>query len=195
LRNIVVSPPFVTLDGVMQAPGEPDEIQHGGWMIPYVSEETLQQTFEEYLASDALLMGRVTYHRLAAAWPTNTDEGLPKGFAAHMNSMRKYVMSKTLDFVAWNNTRVLHGDLAQEIARLKQEGDRDIIVIGSCELVCSLTQLHLVDEYRLMIPPVVIGNGKRLFRDGTAMKTLKLRETKTFKNGVIVLSYQPERNE
>jgi dihydrofolate reductase len=193
LRKIVVSP-FVTLDGVMQAPGEPDEIKHGGWMIPYTNEEILKYKFDELLASDALLLGRVSYQLLAAAWPTMTDEGLLEGFAARMNSVRKYVISKTLDFVAWSNTRLLHGDLAQEIARLKQEGDRDIIVVGSCDLVYSLQQLDLVDEYRIMVPPVVVGNGKHLFRDGTEMKALKLIKTKTFRNGVIVLTYQSERN-
>ena len=91
-----------------------------------------------------------------------------------MNSVRKYVISKTLTEVAWSNTRLLHADLAQEIARLKQEGDRDIIVVGSCDLVHSLQQLDLVDEYRIMVPPVVVENGKHLFRDGTEMKALKL---------------------
>jgi dihydrofolate reductase len=193
LRKIVVSP-FVTLDGVMQGPGEPDEIKNGGWMLPYISEESLKHTFDELHSMDAILLGRASYQMLSAAWPAMTDEGLLEGFADRMNSVRKYVVSKTLTDVAWNNTRILDGDLSQEIARLKQEGDRDIIVVGSCDLVHSLQQLDLVDEYRMMVPPVVVGNGKRLFGDGSKMKALKLIEPKIFRNGVMVLTYRPERN-
>jgi len=173
---------------------DPHEIKHGAWMMPYTNEEILKDKFDELLASDALLLGSVSYQLLAAAWPTITDEGLREGFAARMNSVRKYVISKTLTEVAWNNTRLLHGDISQEIARLEQEGDRDTIVVGSCDLVHSLTQLDLVDEYRIMVPPVVVGNRKYLFRDLMEMKVLKLIETKTSRNGVIVLTYQPGGN-
>jgi dihydrofolate reductase len=194
LRKIVVSS-FVTLDGVMQAPGEPDEIKHGAWFLPYINGELMQHLLAEYLAADALLLGRKTYHMFAASWPTMTDEGLIEGISARVNGIRKYVMSRTLTETTWSNSRLLEGDLAEAIARLKQEGDRDIIVVGSCDLVHSLLQRDLVDEYQFIVAPVVVGNGKRVFPDGTEMKSLKLTGTKTFSNGLMVLTYQPERNE
>lgn len=190
MRKIVVSP-FMTLDGVIQAPGEPDEIKHGGWMTPYNSQESLQYTFDDLNAADAILLGRVSYNLLAADWPTMSDEWLIEGFSARMNGIRKYVLSNTLTEASWNNTHLLRGDLAEVIARLKQEGDRDIVVVGSCDLVDSLIKSNLVDEYRIMVAPVAIGNGKRLFREGNQVKALTLKETRTFSNGVMVLTYQP----
>ncbi|QBD79445.1 dihydrofolate reductase [Ktedonosporobacter rubrisoli] len=194
MRKIVVAP-FVTLDGVMQAPGEPDEIKHGGWLIPFINDELLKHQLVEYLTADGLLLGRLTYHMFSTSWPTMTDEGLIEGMSARMNEMPKYVVSKTLTETPWNNSRLLEGDLAQAIARLKQGGDRNIIVGGSCDLVHSLIQQDLVDEYQFIVAPVIVGNGKHVFRDGTEkMKTLKLTGTKIFSNGVMVLTYQPLRN-
>lgn len=194
MRKIVVSP-FMSLDGVIQAPGEPDEIEHGGWMIPYNNKESLNHTFAELNAADAILLGRVSYNLLAADWPTMSDEWLIEGFSARMNGIRKYVISKSLTEASWNNTQLLQGDLTQEITRLKQEGDRDIVVVGSCDLIHSLQQLDLIDEYRFMVAPVVVGNGKRLFREGIHIKALSLKETKAFSNGVTVFTYQPENHQ
>ena len=132
--------------GSKHAESEPDEIKHGGWMMPYTNEEILKDKFDELLASDALLLARVTYQLLAAPWPAMKDQGLIEGFAACINSVRKYLISKTLTEVAWSNTRLLHADLAQEIARLKQEGDRDIIVVGSCDLVHSLPAPQIAEH-------------------------------------------------
>ena len=115
--------------GSKHVESDPHEIKHGAWMMPYTNEEILKDKFDELLASDALLLGRVSYQLLAAPWPAMTDEGLIEGFAARINSVRKYLISKTLTEVAWNNTRLLHGDLAQEIAMLKQE-DAGIQALG-----------------------------------------------------------------
>ncbi|MGI8826160.1 MAG: dihydrofolate reductase family protein [Chloroflexota bacterium] len=189
MRKVIAST-FVTLDGVMQAPAEPEEIEGGGWQISYLNDESIQYKFDELVASDALLMGRVTYELLAGAWPSMTDEGLIEGFAGRMNSLPKYVASTTLTELAWNNSRLIKGNLVQEVAKLKHEAGQDILVVGSSDLVHQLTHHDLIDEYRLMIPPVVAGNGKHLFRDGAEKKVFTLLETKTFSNGVVVLSYR-----
>lgn len=188
MRKVIVSE-FVSLDGVMEDPGGAEKFEHGGWTMPYWSEEIGKFKFDELFASDALLLGRVTYQGFAAAWPGRTDEA---GFADRMNSLPKFVVSTTLKKVEWNNSRLIKGNIGEEVSRLKQQPGQDILVAGSGELVHTLMQHDLVDEYRLLVYPVVLGKGKRLFRDRDHA-TLKLVETKTFSSGVVALAYQPDR--
>ena len=177
MRKVIVSE-FVSLDGVAENPA---------WTFQFGSEEQEQFKFAELFACDALLLGRVTYQGFAAAWPTMQGTG---AYGERMNSMPKYVASTTLTQMEWNAS-LIKGDLAQEVSRLKQQPGQDILVFGSCELVYTLTQLDLIDEYRLMVFPIVLGSGKRVFRDGSEKKILKLVETKPFASGVVVLSYEP----
>ncbi len=189
MRKIVVSE-FVSLDGVMEDPGGAEGFEHGGWTFPYWSDEIGKLKLDEILEADALLLGRVTYEGFAAVWPSMTDE---QGFADRMNSLPKFVASRTLKEPEWQNTTVIDGDTAAEIAKLKAESGQDILVAGSRQLVQTLAQHDLVDEYRFLVYPVVLGSGKRLFGDGTHAP-LKLRETKPFATGVVLLSYEPERS-
>jgi len=186
MRRVVVSE-FVTLDGVIEAPGgefHPDG--KGGWTMQFFNEEAGAFKFDELLAADALLLGRVTYEHFAAAWPSMTDEA---GFADRMNSLPKFVASTTLhEPLEWNAT-LIQGELAAEVARLKDEDGQDILVFGSGDLVHSLLQHELIDEFRLLVFPVILGSGKRLFRDGIATSALRLLETTTFSSGVAVLRY------
>ncbi len=177
MRKVIVSE-FVSLDGVMENPA---------WTFQFGSKEQEQFKFAELFACDALLLGRVTYQGFAAAWPNMEGTG---EYGERMNSMPKYVASRTLTQMEWNAS-LITGDLAEEVNRFKGEPGQDILVFGSCELVHTLTQLDLVDEYRLMVFPIVVGSGKRVFRDGGEKKILKLVETKTFASGVVVLSYEP----
>jgi dihydrofolate reductase len=181
----------VSLDGVMEGPGPIDEFKLAGWTMPYGNEKIGKFKLDELFASDALLLGRVTYQGFAAAWPSRTDEA---GFADRMNSLPKFVVSTTLEKVEWNNSRLIKGNVAEEVSRLKQQPGQDILVAGSATLVQTLMQHDLVDEYRLLVYPVVLGSGKRLFRDGSNA-TLKLVGTKTFSSGVVLLRYQPDRKE
>lgn len=188
MRKVIVSE-FVTLDGVMEDPGGAEGTKHGGWSLQFGSEEQQKYKFDELFAGDALLLGRVTYQGFAAAWPNMPGTG---AFGERMNSLPKYVVSTTLQEVTWN-ARLIKGNSAEEISRLKQEAGQDILVAGSGELVHYLQQHDLVDEYRLMVFPIVVGSGKRLFREGSEKQILKLTESKTFSSGVVVLTYQPER--
>ena len=154
---------FVSLDGVMDDPGGSEGTKHGGWTFQFDrGDEGNKFKLDELIASDALLLGRVTYQGFAQAWPGRTDE---QGYAQKMNPMRKYVVSTTLtdDEATWENTEVIRGDVAGEIAKLKAEPGGDILVHGSCSLVHSLMEYGLVDEYRLMVFPILLGSGKRLF--------------------------------
>ncbi len=186
MRKVVVSE-YVTLDGVMEDPGGAEGFEHGGWSFQFWNEEAAKFKFDELFASDALLLGRVTYQGFAKAWPSMTDEA---GFADRMNSLPKFVVSTTLEEVAWNNSRLIKGNIAEEVYKLKQQPGQDILIAGSGELVHTLMQHDLIDEYRLMVYPVVLGSGKRLFRDGSDTTVLRLVETRTFSSGVVVLSYQ-----
>lgn len=178
MRKVIVSE-FVSLDGVVENPA---------WTFQFGSQEQEKYKFDELFACDALLLGRVTYQGFAAAWPKMTDTtGV---YGERMNSMPKYVASTTLTEMEWN-ANLIKGDLAEEVLKLKQQSGQDILVFGSSELVYTLTQLNLVDEYRLMVFPIVLGSGKRIFKDGSEQKTLKLIGTKTFASGVVVLSYEP----
>ena len=188
MRKVIVSE-YVTLDGVMEDPGGAEGFKHGGWSFGFGGAEQQQYKFEELFACDALLLGRVTYQGFAAAWPNMQGTG---EYGERINSMPKYVASTTLTQMEWNAS-LIKGDLAEEVSRLKQQPGQDILVFGSCELVYTLTQLDLIDEYRLMVFPVVVGSGKRLFREGSQKRVLRLVETKTFSSGVVVLTYQPDK--
>ncbi len=191
MRKVIVSE-FVTLDGVMEDPGGAEKSEHGGWSFQFWTEEAAKYKFDELFASDALLLGRVTYQGFAAAWPSRTDE---HGFADRMNSLPKFVVSTTLEGVEWNNSRLIKRNIPEEVYKLKQQPGQDILVAGSGELVHTLMQHDLIDEYRIMVHPIVLGGGKRLFSDGTDKKVLRLIDTKTFSSGIVVLSYQPAANE
>jgi dihydrofolate reductase len=183
---------FLTLDGVMEDPGGAENFEHGGWSFQFArGPEGDKFKLDETVASDALLLGRVTYEGFAEAWPSRTGE-----FADKFNSMPKYVVSTTLDEPEWNNSTVINGDVAEEVAKLKQQPGGDLVVHGSATLVRSLLQHDLVDEYRLMVFPVVLGTGKRLFADLTDTATLRLVDTQTVgPDGVVVLTYLPAGKE
>lgn len=166
---------FVTLDGVIEDPGGA-EGGRGGWAFKFDrGDEGGKFKFDELMASDAQLLGRVTYEGFAKAWPTMEGTG---EFGERMNSMPKFVVSTTLENPEWNNTTVLKGDLADEVGKLKEQFSGDILVAGSAKLVQSLLALDLVDELHLMVFPIVLGGGKRLFGDGTESTSLNLVETK-----------------
>jgi dihydrofolate reductase len=180
---------FVSLDGVMEDPGGAEGYKHGGWTFKFDrGEEGNKFKVDELFASDAQLLGRVTYQGFAKAWPTITD---PDGFADKMNSMRKYVVSTTLtdEEATWNNTVVIRGDVADEIAKLKAQPGGDILVAGSCSLVQFLMEHGLVDEYRLMVFPIVLGSGKRLFGETSEATRLVLTESDTAGDGILLLTY------
>jgi dihydrofolate reductase len=185
MRKVVVSE-FVSLDGVMEDPGGAENYAHGGWTRAYWSDEIGKFKLEELVAADALLLGRVTYQGFAAAWPAMSD---PDGFADRMNNYPKYVVSRGLQTGTWNNTHILRGDVAKEVASLKQQSGRDILVAGSARLAQSLAQHNLVDEYRLLIYPVVLGGGKRLFGDTPDMRKLNLVHTQNLGSGVVAVVY------
>jgi dihydrofolate reductase len=186
MRKVFVTE-FVSLDGVMEDPGGAEKFVHGGWTMSYWSDEIGKFKLDELFASDALLLGRVTFQGFAAAWPSRTDEA---GFAQRMNSLPKYVVSTTLDKVEWNNSHLIKGNIAREVSELKQQPGQDIMVAGSVTLVHSLMQHDLIDEYRLLVYPVVLGSGKRLFRD-LNKATLRSIETRRLSSGVVLLRYQP----
>jgi dihydrofolate reductase len=181
---------FVTLDGVMQDPGGEGEIEHGGWNIPYVNDEFAKYKVDELAASDALLLGRVTYQGFAKAWPDPSHADTEDAYTTMMNHYPKYVVSTTLDKATWNNSHLIKSNVVEEISRLKQQPGKDILVFGSGELVQTLMQHSLIDEYHLQVHPVVLGQGKRLFRDGNNV-VLKLVDTVPFSSGAIALTYQP----
>ncbi len=186
MRKLVVSE-YVSVDGVIEDPGGAEKFTHGGWTIPYWNDEIGKFKFDELFASDALLLGRVTYQGFAAAWPSMTDEA---GFADRMNNLPKYVVSKILSEAKWKNSKLIKDHVAEEVSRLKQEPGRDILIYGSAALVQSLMRHDLIDEYQLLVYPVALGSGKRIFGDRS---NLKLVRTKQFSSGVVALHYQPER--
>jgi dihydrofolate reductase len=184
---------FVSLDGVMQGPGGPDEDRDGGfdlggWVVPYAGEDMGEFVVESITSTDALLLGRKTYEIFAAHWPKVTDENDP--IATKLNSMPKYVASRTLDKVEWNNSTLLQGDAAEAVAELKRQPGGTIQTQGSAELIQTLIRNNLVDEYRLLVYPVVLGKGKRLFREGSVPSALRLMDTKTTSNGVAIHTYE-----
>jgi dihydrofolate reductase len=186
VSRIIVSE-FVTLDGVMEDPGGAEDFERGGWSFQFDrGPEGDKFKLDELMASDALLLGRRTYEAFAEAWPSRTDE---VGFADKMNAMPKFVVSTTLETAEWNNSTVIRGNVAEDVSRLKQQPGGDILVYGSGELLHTLLQHDLVDELRLMIFPVVLGKGKRLFRDGADTTALSLVETKAT-GAVAILTLQ-----
>jgi dihydrofolate reductase len=183
----IVVTEFVSLDGVMEAPGGGEEFRHAGWTFEISrGDEGDQFKLDETLSSEALLLGRVTYEGFAAAWPSRDGE-----FADKFNTMPKYVVSSTLENPEWNNSTVLKGDVPEEVAKLKQGLDGDIVVHGSAQLVQTLIENDLIDELRVMVFPVVLGTGKRLFGETTDKKPLRLVDSKTVGDGVAILSYEP----
>ena len=190
MRNLIVSE-FVSLDGVMEAPGGEPTHPHTGWTMDFGDPEQMRYKLDEVMDAEALLLGRVTYEGFAAAWPGRSDE---QGFADKMNSMPKYVVSSTLGHPEWENTRVIS---LSDVPALKQQDGGDILVAGSSTLVQALIDKELVDELRLMVFPVLIGTGKRVFEDAVrATKvTLALTATKAFDSGVVVHHYRPASGE
>lgn len=173
----------------MEGPGSGDDFAFAGWSMPYASDEIMKFKYDELFDCDALLLGRITYEGFAAAWPTMTDAG---DFGERMNSMQKYVVSNTIEDAGWENSYILKGNIPETISTLKEEPGNDILVFGSGDLLRTLIEFNLVDEYRLLLYPVTLGEGKRLFRESSNMK-LALEESKTFDNGVVLLRYIPER--
>ena len=189
MGRIVVTE-FVSLDGVMEDPGGSENFKHGGWSFEISrGDEGDKFKLDETMASAALLLGRRTYEGFAAAWPSRDGE-----FADKFNTMPKYVVSSTLNDPEWNNSTVLKGDVAEEVAKLKREQDGDIVVHGSARLVQTLLESDLVDELRLMVFPLVLGSGKRLFGDTSDKKPLRLVDSKVVGDGVAILTYEPARD-
>src|SRR5688572_4922407 len=175
----------------MEDPGGAENFRHGGWSFEISrGDEGDKFKLDETLSSEALLLGRATYEGFAAAWPSREGE-----FADKFNTMPKYVVSSTLEAPEWNNTTVLEGDVAAEAARLKRELDGDIVVHGSAQLVQTLLEHDLVDELRLMVFPVVLGSGKRVFGETSDKKPLRLIDSKVVGDGVAILVYRPAEGE
>jgi dihydrofolate reductase len=190
MGRIVVTE-FVSVDGVMEDPGGAEDFRHGGWSFEFSrGEEGDAFKLDETRNSEALLLGRVTYEGFAAAWPSREGE-----FADKFNNMPKYVVSSTLDKPEWNNTTVLKGDVVQEVRGLRDKVDGDIVVHGSARLVQTLLDNDLVDEMRLMVFPVVLGGGKRIFGETGDKKKLALADSKIVGDGVAILTYQPAAKE
>jgi dihydrofolate reductase len=189
----VVATEFITLDGVIESPGGGEGFAHDGWSFKFNrGDEADKFKSDELMAADAQLLGRVTYQGFARAWPSMGGNE----FGDRMNNMPKYVVSNTLSDAdaTWTNSTVIRGDAASQIARLKEQLARDILIAGSAKLVQFLADHDLVDEYRLMVFPVVLGTGKRLFADLAAPSTLRLVDSKPVgPDGVIILTYQPAR--
>src|SRR3984885_11429259 len=185
MRRIVVSE-FVSLDGVMEDPGGAEGTRHGGWTFQFNDPDGMKYKLDETMEHEAMLLGRVTYEGFASAWPGRTDE---VGFADKMNAMPKYVVSRTLEKADWNNSTILSGDLATEVAALRAQDGGDILVAGSASLVRALAAADLVDEYRLMMFPIVLGRGKRLFADVPGTPILKRVDVKPLDSGTVILTY------
>jgi dihydrofolate reductase len=183
MRKIVATE-YVTLDGVMDEPGV--------WSGPFFNDEAIKFKYDELFASDALLLGRVTYEGFAKAWPTMEGTG---DFGERMNGMPKYVVSTTLQNPEWTNSHVISANVVEQIAKLKEEPGQDLLLAGSGKLLHTLMEHDLVDEYRLMLHPIVLGGGKKLFEDENQSKTLKLVEAKPFTSGIVILTYHPAERE
>lgn len=181
MRRVIASE-LVSLDGVIEAPET--------WHLPYFNDEMGEAIGAAMADSDAMLFGRVTYDEFAAFWPSQSGED--QEFADYMNNAPKYVVSTTLEEpLQWNNSTLISGDVAEEIANLKQQPGKDIAIVGSGTLVRSLLRDGLLDELGLMVHPIVLGRGKRLFEDGIDEMALELVDSKTFSTGVLYLTYRP----
>ena len=188
MGKVVVSE-FISLDGVIEDPGGAEGTEFGGWTFRFPAEDGQKFKFEELVASDVLLLGRLTYEEFAAAWPAM--EETTGEFGVKMNNMPKVVISTTLTEPAWRNTTVVSEDIAGAVAKLKEQYDGDVLVGGSAILIDELRDLDLIDEYRLMLHPVVLGQGKKLFKDGTAPTDLVLVESRAVGPDVLLLTYRP----
>jgi dihydrofolate reductase len=184
---------FMSLDGVVQSPGSPEEdteggFRHGGWQRPYVDEVVGAAAAEGMAATDTYLFGRKTYEGLAAHWPNVGDED---PYARHLNSTPKYVASRTLERLEWQGSTLIAGDVPQAVAGLKEQPGGNIVVLGSASLVHTLAEHDLVDEYWLVVFPIILGSGKRLFRDSDRVRKLSLVESKATSTGGVMLTYRP----
>jgi dihydrofolate reductase len=194
-RRLVVNN-NVTLDGVMQAPARPDEdtrggFEHGGWSTPYFDDVMAKAAAEGIAAGTELLIGRRTYEDFARVWPTMPADN---PFTKVMNDSRKYVASRSLKApLEWQNSTLLEGDAADAVAKLKDEAGPDIVILGSGELIRSLMPRDLIDEFRLLIHPLVLGSGIKLFNEDSGFEKLRLMDTKPTTTGVIIATYQPAR--
>lgn len=175
MRKIIVST-YVSLDGVIEAPEK--------WSLKFWNDEHAKYAHDQLFASDALLMGRKVYKDFAASWPSRRNE-----FADRMNGLPKHVVSTTLEEAEWNNSTIIKENVAEEVSRLKEQPGQDILMYGSADLMHTLMEHDLIDEYRIWVHPVVLGSGKRLFRDESETKILRLVDTTTFSSGVVLLSY------
>jgi dihydrofolate reductase len=186
MGRIVVTE-FVSLDGVMEDPGGSEDFEHGGWSFEIArGEEGDKFKLDETMEAEALLLGRVTYEGFAEAWPSREGE-----FADKFNNMPKYVVSSTMDEAEWSNSTVVEGDLAEAVPKIRDQHDGDVVVHGSAQLAQALLDSDLVDELRLMVFPVVLGSGKRLFGETSGKKPLQLVDSKTVGDGVTILVYRP----
>jgi dihydrofolate reductase len=183
---------YVTLDGVMQAPGHPDEdrrggFEHGGWAAPYMDDVMLGAAQEGMAKSEAMLFGRLTYEKMRAAWSGQPDDNV---FANVLNTRQKYVASRTLsEPLDWRNSTLLPGDAADSVTELRSRPGKDVVILGSGDLIASLMARDLIDEYVLLIHPLVLGSGRRLFPEGCAPKDLQLADSKTTTTGVVIATY------
>ena len=191
MRRIVVTE-FVSLDGVMEDPGGSEGTPFGGWTFKFPDPEGMKYKLDELFAHDAMLLGRVTYDGFAEAWPGRTDD---VGFADRMNTMPKYVVSTTLREASWSNSTVISGDVAARVAGLRETPGNDILVVGSRKLAQFLMDVDLVDEYRLMVFPIVLGGGARLFGPAPAVPILHLTTTQPLASGTVILTYTPHRGD
>ena len=194
MRKVIVQE-WMTLDGVVQAPGAADEdttggFQHGGWHVGYFDDIAQRRVVDSVVKAGGFLLGRRTYEIFAAHWPNASEE--EQVVAQPLNTKPKYVASRTLtEPLEWQNSTVLQGDVAEAVAALKQEDGDDLLVIGSSELVQTLIEHDLVDEFRVMIDPLVVGGGKRIFRDDGVLRPLRLVDSKVTTTGAIIATYAP----
>lgn len=189
MRRIIASL-FITLDGVVEAPGAGDTtlIEKRGWSMPFMTQDMGELIVSQMDASDTMLLGRTTYEGFAAFWPNVPADDF---FGQRMNGGAKVVVSTTLQSADWNNSRLINTNIVEEINKLKQQPGKNIAITGSGTLVESLLQNNLLDELQLLVCPVVLGVGKRLFTEGSSTKTLKLAEARPFSSGAVLLTYHP----
>jgi dihydrofolate reductase len=192
MRKVIIEN-YISLDGVMETPT---------WTMPYMNGEIAQDNFNDAMAADALLLGRVTYEGFASTWATPEHEAWmnaafpllpPSAFSKQMNSMKKYVVSSSIQELPWNNSHLIVGNIDEGVRNLKAQPGQDILVNGSGTLINTLIEHDLIDEYSLIVVPIVVGHGKRLFAERDRPVKLKLLETKTYANGVMRLKYVPDR--
>lgn len=192
MRKLVVIE-FMSLDGVVQAPGDPQEdteggFEHGGWQRPYFDDVFMQEAAGGMAATDAQLFGRKTYDKMASFWPTVGDDD---PFARHLNSVAKYVASRSMTEATWQGTTVLNGDVAAQVRELKEQDGGTISVLGSADFAQTLMEHDLIDEYSLAVHPIVLGAGKKLFRDSEQVRKLELVDSTPTTTGVLLTTYRP----